>query len=332
MKSYISELFISYEENRKISGAMSYLPDIDNDDTLVASMQICGEALRHGLNEEVQNKIQSFKKDDCCAAFILRGLPLDATIPPTPYRSSQSLQSMPLSVAINLGLYDMMQVNPVTYQGENNGHLFRHVVPSKHAVNEKSSHGSTYTLGMHVDNCHLSLLPEQVQAGSSACPEYLSLFGIRCDLTVFTKLALLDQALAQIDAAGIQQLKQADFILKMPDSFADARKFELPILVQDEKGIYYSRFDKEYTVPKHAAAAQAFDKLETALLSTQAVHRLLLQPGDFLIFKNQRVTHSRESFTPRFNGMDRWLLRLFGVHDLTRMQAVDKSKPYFVVA
>jgi L-asparagine oxygenase len=51
-----------------------------------------------------------------------------------------------------------------------------------------------------------------------------------------------------------------------------------------------------------------------------------------LIFKNQRVTHSRESFAPRFDGADRWLLRLFGINDLKRTVPVNKEKPYCVAA
>ena len=199
-------------------------------------------------------------------------------------------------------------------------------------MHEKSSHGSTYSLGMHVDNCHLPLLPEKHRQGLSSCPEYLSLFGVRCDLKVYTRVAILDQALKQLDEKTIQQLKQPDYILRMPDSFVNAQQFELPLLVEDEHGVYYARFDKEYTIAKTPAAQAAFDQLGQALLSEQAVNYLLLQSGDFLIFKNQRVTHARESFQARFDGTDRWLLRLFGLSDLDRTIPVDATKPYHIAA
>ncbi|NNM58947.1 MAG: hypothetical protein HKM04_03950 [Legionellales bacterium] len=332
MKNVIKEVFISYEENRKIIGGMPYLSEIDNDDTLVASMKICGDYFRQGLNKNTIDEISEFKEEDESTVLIIRGLPLDINIPPTPYLSRYSLQSMPLTVAVNMAIYDTLGLNPVTYYGENEGHLFRHVIPTKKAINEKSSHGSTYTLGMHVDNCHLPLLPEKIRDKYSSCPEYLSLFGVRCDLNVYTKISLLDSALAQLNAETIRQLEQPDFLLRMPDSFEHPQQFELPLLVENTDGIYYSRFDKEYTVPKNEQAKQAFHQLNDALLSTQAVHYFLLQPGDFMIFKNQRVTHCRESFTPRFNGMDRWLLRLFGVSDMNRMVSIDKNRPYYLAA
>jgi len=332
MSNAIKEIFINYEEAHKIRGLITYLNDIDDDNTLIAAMPQCGAALYAALSEEKLNIIKSFKNNNNQAALLIRGLPLDVAVPPTPYQAKLSLQSMPLAVAVNLGLYHLMELNPVTYSGENDGRLFRHVIPSKKAMNEKSSHGSTYTLGMHVDNCHLPLLPEIDRGGLSESPEYLSLFGIRCDLKVFTKVAILDEALTLLDENTIEQLKRPDFILKMPDSFINAKQFELPILVQDKSGVNYCRFDKEYTIAKTEKAQQAFNALGEALLSAKAVNHILLQSGDFLIFKNQRVTHARESFTPRFDGTDRWLLRLFGVSDLTRTIPVDITKPYCIAA
>jgi len=257
---------------------------------------------------------------------------LDKTLPPTPYHEKLALQSMPLAVAVNLGLYDLIRINPVSYRGENNGRLFRHVIPSEKGMNEKSSHGSMYTLGMHVDNCHLPLLPEINSKSLSASPEYLSLLGIRCDLNVSTNVSILDDALKLLDSSTIEQLKKPEFTLKMPDSFMSAKQYELPILVQDENEVYYCRFDKEYTIPKTSRAQQAFDKFGEALLSKRALNRILLQSGDFLIFKNQRVTHARKRFVPRFDGTDRWLLRLFGLSSLSQMTPVDKEKPYCMVA
>lgn len=62
------------------------------------------------------------------------------------------------------------------------------------------------------------------------------------------------------------------------------------------------------------------------------VHHILLQPGDMLIFKNQQTLHARDGFTPRYDGRDRWMLRVFGVNDPARVMPLDPHQPYIVRA
>ena len=40
---------------------------------------------------------------------------------------------------------------------------------------------------------------------------------------------------------------------------------------------------------------------------------IVFESGDFLIFKNQETIHKRSHFTPKYDGNDRWLMRLFGM-------------------
>jgi len=49
--------------------------------------------------------------------------------------------------------------------------------------------------------------------------------------------------------------------------------------------------------------------------NTRAIS-LPFESGDFLIFKNQEVLHSRESFTAKYDGYDRWLLRVYGASNI----------------
>ncbi len=41
-----------------------------------------------------------------------------------------------------------------------------------------------------------------------------------------------------------------------------------------------------------------------------------LRPGDLLVLDNRRAVHARTAFTPRFDGTDRWLQRVYGFSDL----------------
>ena len=199
-------------------------------------------------------------------------------------------------------------------------------------MKESSSQGSALAIGMHVDNCHLPLTPEAQIKNRSIAPEYLSLLSLRCDLRVPTKIAFLAQIIAHLDLQTIETLKQPLFEFIMPDSFSVHQKFQLPILVQDDCGTYYIRFDSECVTPLNEAATIAFQRLQHVLCEKNLTHHLFLQPGDFLIFKNQQITHARESFQARFDGTDRWLLRLFGVNSLKRTIPIDSQRPYLLIS
>lgn len=327
------EIFISYDEQKALCNNLNVLlnNNCDGDDFLLSSAGIFSNVIKTSLREDNIIKIMNFTNEIENVSMIIRGLPIDLSIPATPYDDKLSMQNIRLIVAINLGLYRMLNIFPITYQGENNGRLFRNVAPNIGKYGEKSSHGSQCSLGMHVDNSYLPLSYEQLKRELSACPEYLSLFGIRCNLDVSTKISFLDNALEILDDETKEQLKQSNFLFKTPDSFEDAKSFRLPVLVQYDDVVYF-RFDSDFTLPLTNGAKDAFDKLNEALLSQKTIKSFLLQPGDFLIFKNQRVSHARNSFNPRYDGTDRWLIRLFGVSDLNMTIPVDKHVPYHVVA
>jgi len=62
------------------------------------------------------------------------------------------------------------------------------------------------------------------------------------------------------------------------------------------------------------------------------VHPITLQPGDMVIFKNQQTLNARDGFTPRYDGRDRWMLRVFGVNDPARVLPLAPHQPYIVRA
>ena len=327
----LKEIFLPYEEAQLLKKRM---PGIltENEFDLFNSNAHYGTIFRKCVNEKILKDLQDFKYNPIESALIVRGLPIDSHLPPTPYTAHSNLFDVTLAASLNIALYNTLGIFPVTYKGENDGRLFRDVVPKTYAVHEKSSLGSSRTLGMHVDDCHLPLVPETSRTSLSIAPEYLSLFGMRCDLKVATKISFLDEVVKRLDAETIKVLKKPLFELSLPDSFSTREKYTLPILIQDEAGTYYSRFDKEYTNPLTDEAKSAFTKFEETLYGNGLVHNIFLQGGDFLIFKNQRVTHSREAFQARFDGTDRWLMRLFGVNDLSRTIPVEHSNRYYVTS
>ena len=125
--------------------------------------------MKRSLPEVITARISSFSKNNICDALIIRGLPIDELLPSSPYCGYLPPNELPLVNSIHIGIYQLMGVEPISYKSENSGNLFRHVVPANNGINDKSSHGSKHTFGMHVDNPDLPLVTEAISK-KSGCP------------------------------------------------------------------------------------------------------------------------------------------------------------------
>ena len=56
-------------------------------------------------------------------------------------------------------------------------------------------------------------------------------------------------------------------------------------------------------------ATAAMGRLEAAIEA--ACVEVRLRPGDVLLLDNRRAVHSRSSYEPQFDGVDRWLQRVW---------------------
>lgn len=77
--------------------------------------------------------------------------------------------------------------------------------------------------------------------------------------------------------------------------------------------------------PEGAAALVMW---QTQIEQLKLKFSMMYQPGDLLIIKNQRLMHCREGFTPRDDGTDRWLIRLFGMSNRDRIIPEIDSMPH----
>lgn len=265
--------------------------------------------------------------------MVIRNCPRDRDIPPTPYSGVLSPKSTPIACLVSLSLQSLLGIHPVVYEGENDGRLFRHVIPSRTSSSQKSSHGSRLRFSYHVDNPDLPLSSEAVD-NISCCPEYLSFFGMRCDPRINTTLVNLDDVLGSLPASIINELTYPDFEVRRPDSFATNRRStpNLAVLVRGLSNEWLCRFDSENTYGMTASAARALDALRILLETRKFDKPHLLLPGDFMIFKNQRVLHARDGFEPQNDGADRWLLRLFAVNDLSRVCLARADHLYEIIS
>lgn len=321
----VQELHISYEASRKLKSTFTNLR-LGNDSSWLETREWLGNTVKHSLPVNIVEAIQRFKTSDEQCALIVRGLPVDNDLCATPYKGYLAPSKTPLANACHIGIYQLAGIEPIAYKTENDGLLFRHVVPAIKGRNEKSSHGSTHTFGHHVDNPDLPLSCEPLNE-KSGCPEFLSLMALRSDLSVSSNFILIDSLMAKLSRGVLEELAKPQFSIRRPDSFGQSSSTILPLVVFDDNGVIHCRYDKENTTPMTEKAAAALVMLEAQLKDDSLKQHIVYQPGDLVIIKNQRVLHSREGFSPRDDGADRWLMRLFGMNSLDRIvQAYPKTE------
>ncbi|MGH7561426.1 MAG: TauD/TfdA family dioxygenase, partial [Gemmatimonadales bacterium] len=69
-------------------------------------------------------------------------------------------------------------------------------------------------------------------------------------------------------------------------------------------------------------ASEAFAAIQAVFDESGVVHNVDFQPGQALVLANRRITHSRTVFTPRYDGTDRWLQRMFILSDPFQFRAL----------
>lgn len=323
--TWLQEIHISYAESQTFARRIS----LDSFD-LEAAADRCSALAKQAGNSLADEKIDQINKfpKSCHDALLIRGFQHDRNIPETPYEDVSCHHQFPLLTASILAIFGMMGIHPVAYAGEERSSYIRNVSPYRRAEQSKSSHGSKIELGFHIDNPHLPLASEPLK-DASACPEFLCLMGVRCELNSPTKIISLKSILAKMPIFLRDQLSAPAFEAKRPESFGESIQIasDLPLIASDGDGGFLTRYN-EANVRGQSPAASFFLDLFSALIGAERPSDILLRPGDLILFKNQKVLHARDQFSPRYDGSDRWLLRIFGISDISRIIPASPGHPF----
>jgi L-asparagine oxygenase len=271
----------------------------------------------HDLPSGLRCFLEEFRRDEPAAACLIRGIPVDdACAGPTPghWETVANTSTTPLPDLV-LALCGLALGEPFSWGTLQFGQMIQNVFPIRGDEKRLSGHGSTAHLVFHTDD---AFHPD-------SC-DYLMLLGIRNHERVPTFVAsvrdakLTDKELAVLcapryfivpDDEHIRQLE-----LRFPGDPMLARAIEMrdaprpvPVLFGSPAHPYL-RLDGPFM---HCAegdteAAEALASLHAELDRVQ--HAISVDAGTLLILDNHMAAHGRQSFTPRYDGTDRWLRKL----------------------
>lgn len=244
-------------------------------------------------------------------ALLLRGISLSTDVV-TPCNGFLASAECILDFDLmQFGMLRLLGIKPHAVEYENLGKLVRNVVPVPEAAGTTSSWGADVEFFWHTDNPNWPF-NDEVQDATTSVPNYLAFAAVRNLEGASTDLICVDQVLSQLPAWAIAQLKKPAYTFDAPASNEgfDGMQRVLPILEQDKNGNRL-RFDDGIVAALDSDSNEALSVLRQCLRDAQGIE-VVLQPGDFFIFKNARVLHRRKAFQPMPDNNVRWLRRVYG--------------------
>ncbi|MEL7487805.1 MAG: TauD/TfdA family dioxygenase, partial [Pseudomonadota bacterium] len=267
------------------------------------------ELLFHELPRDVRVAVSDFRrKGNLDGVMLVRGLPIDIDLPPTPVDIHENRKSTSTSEAL-LAAFGMALGDPMTYSQQHDGKLFHTIVPIKKDADEQSFSGSSVLLEFHTE---ITFHP--------FTPHFLQLYCLRQDhhKVAKTLFAPVRRIINNMPLNMRSILFEERFETRIDYSWNPTQKENSP--GRKCALLYGSVYDPflNYDIDlMKGLDDQAQAALETmAESANEKWNYVRLQPGDLLIIDNRRSIHGRSSYEPLYDGKDRWLQRLYVVRDL----------------
>lgn len=244
--------------------------------------------------------------------LLIRNLPTDPILPSTPSDGRVSFAKMTSTSEYSLLMTMLYLGEPIAYKDEKEGALIQNVCPVAGHEQKQENTGAVF-LEFHTEN-----------AFHPFKPDFVGLVCIRSDhdRVAKTLTTSIYMALPSISDELIALLREPIYRFRLVSSFTgDVDKVvyspKLAILTGSTltPDMCYDFHAVEAIDPRGYSALKA---LQTAL--ENSVVEVALLPGDLIIVDNRVVAHGRTSFQPRFDGLDRWLQRMYVVQDFRRSQ------------
>ncbi|MGH9347596.1 MAG: guanitoxin biosynthesis L-enduracididine beta-hydroxylase GntD [Vicinamibacterales bacterium] len=265
-----------------------------------------------------------------CGMCLLSGFPIhDDRLGPTPPHWVE-LGSSVSREQCYLFLVSSLVGDPMGWATQQDGHLVHHVFPIRAHEDEQLGTGSRELLSWHNEDAFHPLRPD-----------YVGLMCLRNREGVPTMLASLEG----LDLPGtyIDRLFEPHFRIRPDNSHQpkhqgahrtdvsydqietmSERPEKIPVLSGDRSSPYL-RLDPYFMDPVESSveAQQALDALIRFI--DAHIRDVVLQPGDICLLDNYKAVHGRRAFDARYDGTDRWLLRVNATRDLRKSRHCRRS-------
>jgi agmatinase len=236
--------------------------------------------------------------------LLLRGLPWDeGELPPTPASTPAPADRPLLAMEAWLTLVGRRLGFPTGYRELREGTVLQDVYPSPNA-HYLSSETSETLLEFHTEMAYHRRQPHYVMLACSRADH---------EGRAATLVASIRRAFPLLADDVRQYLLARPMPCRVDMAFRGDDPEHGPVtsvqVLSGDPDDPMLGYDRELLTPDTDEGKRGFAELTKALDSV--TEEVRLHPGDLLIVDNYRTTHARTPFTPRWDGRDRWLHRMY---------------------
>jgi Fe(II)/alpha-ketoglutarate-dependent arginine beta-hydroxylase len=303
------------------------------DPRLVARARLLAQELPRSLRQFLLDFSDTSRSAGAC---VVRGFGISDTLGPTPeHPRGVGARHRTFREEVYLLMLAELTGHAFGWTSQFEGQLTQDIVPVKANETAQVSSSSTVTLDLHVEEAFHPLRPD-----------FLALMCLRNpDRTPTTWVSMDDVQLSPSDVACLFESKypvvpddsyfrgrtqeQDDDDAMAEETRAVWQKIQQLREVTVPSSVFFGARDAPYICldvpftrselleePHRGAWARLCRELEARTVET------VLEPGDVIFLDNFRTAHGRRPYTPRYDGLDRWLMRIQIAVDLRKSRGV----------
>lgn len=259
--------------------------------------------------EGLKRSLLSFQSGNEYGFILLRNLPLDHPLPPTPREKESAGAALEVSSKLITAISSLLGF---IYTFDHKVHL-NYIDDIYPIEGDKAIQVSSNSM----------LLDWHVEDGVHPLKaDFVALLCLRGDQNAHTLIAPVK--MLEIPEEFESILREERFRIRTDSTFVQgaAPSSLRTAVLSGPRNDPEIVFDPPFMECVDHEAQVAFDHLHAAI---QKHHiSICLRSGDLLLFDNRRVAHARSPYDPRYNGRDRWLKRSLILESLSR------AKPHMV--
>jgi hypothetical protein len=245
--------------------------------------------------------------------------------PPTPYDGAVDLETSRQAI-INLhAVVGCLGLHPVAYRKESASTLHA-VCPMQGARGELSSHGFDAALPLHTDYADRPI--DEPVTDQSPAAAVLAFAVERAKPATPMQCIPARRLLSALSAEQIRIGRLAEFAVRAPALFGGQTARVRCLFLPGAEADMRCRLNLGTMTGLTDRASRLLREIREILSDPAMTEAIHVRRGDIVILDNQRAIHRRAPFAPRWDGADRYLIRMSAVHDCHAGVSPDPRRPW----
>jgi len=258
--------------------------------------------------------------------IVVRGFPISPIPPATPYDGVVDLAASHQAIVNLHAVVACLDLHPIAYARENSS-ILHAVCPVTRARGQVSSRGFDAALPFHTDYADRPI--DEAVLDQSPAATALAFAVERAEPETPMQFVAVSRLLAALSPEQIRTGCEAAFDVMAPDSFGGGPSARLRrLFLPDDEGSFRCRLNLGKMRGRTARAARLLHELREILCDETLVRKIHVRRGDIVIMDNQRAIHRRAAFAPRWDGTDRYFIRMSAAPNPRSGLAVDPARPW----